>query len=90
MVWGAFSVSGKAYLVVIDGNKTLLVISMSWKKVFAFMNRLNTNNAIFNRTTQPYPLLRSRNDWFKTKNTEFLDWPNRKFVGNFVKKSIQK
>ena len=37
------------------------------------MNRLDTNNAIFNRTTQPYALLSSRKTDLKQKNIEVLD-----------------
>ena len=56
------------------------------------MNRLDTNNAIFQQDNVAIQTSKLTKDWFKTKNIEVLDWttkPNRKFVGNFVKKGIQ-
>ena len=50
---------------------------MCWKKVFPFMNRLDTNNAIFNRTTQPYIFLSSQKICLKQKNIEVLDWSTK-------------
>ena len=51
---------------------------MCWKKLFPFINRLDTNNVIFfNRTTQPYTLLSSRKTCLKQKNIEVLDEPTK-------------
>ena len=48
MVWGAFSVSGKADLIVMEGKQNSdRYINALEKKSFPFMNRLETNNDIF-------------------------------------------
>ena len=47
MAWGAFSAFGKADLVLMEGTQTLLDISICCKRVFPFMNRLDTNNTVF-------------------------------------------
>ena len=66
---------------------------MYWKKVFPFMNRLHTNNTIFQQDNTAIYTSKLMKDLFKTKNIGVLDWstkskPNRKLVGNFVKKRI--
>ena len=62
------------------------------------MNHLDTNNAIFQQDNAAICTSKLTKSWFKTKTIEVLDWPTKspdlnqikKFVGNFVKKSIQK
>ena len=61
------------------------------------MNRLDANNATFQHDNAAINTSKLTKDCFKTKNIEALDWPtkslfkpNRKFVVNFVKKSMQK
>ena len=51
IVLGAFSVSGKADLVVIEG-KQISARCVEKKVFFPFMNRLNTNNAIFQQNKE--------------------------------------
>ena len=46
---------------------------MFWKKVFPFMNHLDTNNAIFQQGNTAIYTSKLTKDWFKTKNTEVLD-----------------
>ena len=46
MVWGAFSVSGKAELVVMERKQnSAQYINVLEKSLFPFINRLDTNNA---------------------------------------------
>ena len=62
------------------------------------MNRLDTNNAIFQQGNAAIYTSKLRKDWFKTKKywtfglthkvSRFM--LERKFVGNFVNNSIQK
>ena len=47
MVWGAFSASGKADLVVMEGKKNSARYINVLEKSLSFMNRLDTSNAIF-------------------------------------------
>ena len=61
------------------------------------MNRLDTNNAIFNRTKQPYTLLSTRKTRSKQKNTDVLDWPTKildlnpkENLGEFCQEEITK
>ena len=41
------------------------------------MNRLNTNNAIFQQDNAAIHTSKFTNDQFKTKNIEVLDWPTK-------------
>ena len=71
---------------------------MCWKKFFPFMNRLDTNNAIFQQDNSIIHTSKIMKDWFKTKKNWSFELahlisrfkPNRKFVRNFIKKHIQK
>ena len=48
---------------------------MCWKKrLFPFMNRLDTNNAIFQQDNAAIYTSKLTKDWFKTKNIEVLNW----------------
>ena len=75
MVCRAFSASGKADLFMMKGNKTLLYISTCWKKVFPFMNRLDTNNTIFQQDNTSIHTSKLTKDWFKTKVLKFWTGP---------------
>ena len=76
MFWGAFSASGKAVLVVMEGKQnSALYISVLKYKVFSFMNHLDTNNAISQQNNAAIYTSKLTKDWFKTKNTEVLDCP---------------
>ena len=69
-VLGAFSATGKADLVVIEGKqKSALYINVLEEGLFPFMNRLDTK--IHFSTEQQTSMLSK--DWFKTKNIEVLD-----------------
>ena len=46
---------------------------MCWKKAFPFMNRLDTNNGIFQRDNTAIHTSKLKKDWFKTKNIEVLN-----------------
>ena len=67
MVWGAFSASGKADLVVMEGKQNSTRYIICWKKVFLIMNRLDTNNAIFQRNNAAIHTSKLTKNWFKTK-----------------------
>ena len=68
MFWGSFSASGKADLVVMEGKQNSARYINVWgKKVFPFMNRLDTNNVIFQQDNAAIPTSKLTKDWFKTK-----------------------
>ena len=71
MVWGTFSGSGKADLVVMEGKQNIRYINV----LDSFMNRLDTNNAIFQQDNATIHTSKLTKDWFKTKNIQVLDWP---------------
>ena len=50
---------------------------MFWKKVSPFMNRLDTNNAIFQQDNTAIQVSKLTKDWFKTKTIEVLEWPTK-------------
>ena len=79
MVWGAFSVSRKADLVVMEVKQnSARYINVLEKSFFSpFMNRLDTNNAIFQQGNAAIHTSKLTKDWFKTKNIEVLDWPTK-------------
>ena len=62
-----------------DGRKTKLcsIYQCVGEKVFPTMNRLNTNNAIFQPNNAAIDTFKLTKDWFKTKNIEFLDWTTK-------------
>ena len=41
------------------------------------MNRLYTNNAIFQQDNAAIHTFKLTKDWFKTKNIEVFDWPTK-------------
>ena len=41
------------------------------------MNRLDTNNAIFQQDNAAIYTYKIMKDWFKMKNIKVLDWPNK-------------
>ena len=41
------------------------------------MNRLDTNNVIFQQDNAAIHTSKLTKDWFKTKNIEVLDWPTK-------------
>ena len=68
MVWGAFIASGKADLVVMEGKQnSAQYINVFEKSLFPFMNRLDTNNAIFQQDNAAIHTSKLMKDWFKTK-----------------------
>ena len=79
MVWGAFSASGKADLVVMEGkqNSARYINVLEKKSLFPFMNCLNTNNALFQQDNAAIHTSKLMEDWFKTKNTDVLDWSTK-------------
>ena len=51
------------------------------------MNRLYTNNAIFQHDNAAIHTSKPTKNWFKTKNIEVLDWPRKSpdlNIRNFV------
>ena len=70
MVWGAFSASGKADLVVMKGKQNSA-------RYISVVNRLDTNNAIFQQDNAAIHTFKITKDWFKAKNIEVLDWPTK-------------
>ena len=75
MVWGAFSASGKADLVVMKGKQNSApYINVLEKSLFPLMNRLDTNNVIFQQDNVALQTFKLTKNWFKTKNIEVLDW----------------
>ena len=67
MVWGAFSASGKADLVVMEGKQnSSRYINMLEKSLFPFMNGLDTNNAIFQQDNTAIHTSKLTKDWSKT------------------------
>ena len=70
MVCGAFTASGKADLVVMEEKqRSARYINVLEKKFFfPFMNRLDTNNAIFQQENAAIRTATLTKDWFKTKN----------------------
>ena len=61
------------------------------------MNRLDTNNAIFQLDNTAVHASKLTKDWFRTKNIEVLDWykvsrfkPNRKYFGEFCREEYTK
>ena len=51
---------------------------MCWKKVSPFLNRLDTNNAIFQQDNVAIHACKLTKDWLKTKkNIKVLDWPTK-------------
>ena len=67
MVWGAFSASGKADLFVVEGKQNSARYINVLEKIFPFMNRLDTNNAIFQQDNAAIYTSQLTKDWFKTK-----------------------
>ena len=68
--------NGKADLVVMEVKQnTAQYINVLEKSLFPFMNRLDTNNAIFDRTIQPYTPLSSRKTGLKQKIMKFWTGP---------------
>ena len=63
--------------------------NVSEKSIFPIMNRLDTNNAIFqhkNAASHTFKLTKYKNK----KNIEVLDRPNKKkYLSNFLEKSIR-
>ena len=63
------------------------------KSIFPFINRLDTNNAIFQQDNIAMHTSKLTKDWFKTKNIEVLEWstksPDLIPIEIFVKKSIK-
>ena len=69
MVWGAFSVSEKADLVVMEGNQNPgRYINVLEKSLFPFMNCLDTNKSIFQQDNAAIHTFKLTKDWFRTKN----------------------
>ena len=96
MVWGAFSVPEMADLIVMEGKQnSARYINVLEKSLSTFVNRLDTNKAIFQLNNVAIHTSKLTKDWFKTNKkiglahlvTRFK--PKRKFVGNFIKKSIK-
>ena len=78
MVWGAFSASRKANLVVMEGKQnSVRYIKVLEKSLFPFMNRFDTNNDIFHQDNTDIHTFKLTKDWFKTKNIEISDWPTK-------------
>ena len=68
MVWGASSAPGKADLVVMEGKQnSARYINVLAKSLVPFMNRLDTNNAIFQQDNAAIHTSKLTKDWFKTK-----------------------
>ena len=78
MDWEAFSASGKADLVVMEGEKnSARYINVLEESLFPFINRLDTNNAIFQQDKAAIHSSKLTKDWFKTKKYGNLDWPTK-------------
>ena len=52
-------------------------INVLEKSLFPFLNRLDTNNGIFQQENTNIHTSKFMKDWFKTKNIEVLDWPTK-------------
>ena len=65
MVRGAFSTSRKADLVVMEGRQNSARYINMLKKVFPFMNWLDTNNAILQQDKATIHTSKLTKDWFK-------------------------
>ena len=95
MVLGAFSASGMVDSKVMEGKQnSAWYINVLKKSLFPFINCRDTNSAIFQQDNAAIHTSELTKDLFKTKKIEILDlptkFPKKKFLGNFVKKRIQK
>ena len=78
MIWRAFTASGNADLIVMQGKqKSARYINALEKSHFPFMNRLDINNTISQHDNAAIHTSRLTKNWFKTKNIEVLDWPTK-------------
>ena len=77
MVWGAFTVSEKVDLVAMEGKQNSARYINVWEKksLFPFMNRLDTNNAIFQQNNAAIHPSKLTKDSFKTKLFKFWTDP---------------
>ena len=71
MVWRALSAPGKADLVGMEGKQNPARYMNVLEKVFPFMTRLDTNNAIFQQDNAAIHTSKLTKDWFKTKILKF-------------------
>ena len=71
-----------------DGRETKLysIYECVGKILFLFMNRLDTNNAIFQQDNAAIHTSKLTKDWFKTKIIEVLDWPTKSPYLNPIEK----
>ena len=78
MVWGAFSASSKADLVLMEEKQNSAVYINVLGKVFPIVNRLDTDNPIFQQDNESIHTSNVTKDWFEIlKNIEVLDWPTK-------------
>ena len=68
MAWRAFSASGKADLVAMEGKQnSARYINVLEKSIFLFMNHQDTSNIFFHRYNTAIHTSKFTKDWFETK-----------------------
>ena len=76
MIWGAFSVNGKAELVVIEGRQNVQkYVKVLETSLLPFLKYIMARTSIFQQDNASIYTAKVTKAWFEDKDVTVLDWP---------------